>query len=110
MAHQWSEVRFFMSHACDKAKNLSFPVTLFLKSPSAPKNATLSQVAMKIHEAENLWCFKNARRTSFVARSSNTGSIDSLYNTVPPFLVSTSPQNGEIRRRLSPRGNGAGVY
>ena len=65
---------------------------------------------MKIQEAENLWWFKNARRTSFVARSNNTESIDSLYNTVPPFLVSTSPQNGEIRRRLSPRGNGAGVY
>lgn len=33
----------------------------------------------------------------------------SLYNTFPPFLVSTSPQNGEIRRRPSPSGNGSGV-
>ena len=102
--------RAFMSLACDKAKNLSFPINLFLNSPLAPQNTTLSQVAMKIHEAENFLWSMNARRTSFVARSSNTGSIDSLYNAVPPFRVSMSPQNGEIRRRLSLRENGAGVY
>ena len=76
----------------------------------APWKATLSQVAINIHVARNLWWSRKLWRTSSVARCSNTESVVCRYEIVPPLFVFTSAQNGAIIRHWSPRGKAAGVY
>ena len=83
--------------------------TLFLEWPSAPKNATLSHVATMSQVALYLGWSTHAALISEVARWRSAGSTVSRYQTIPPLVVSTSPQKGATKRRPSPRGKGCGV-
>jgi hypothetical protein len=77
---------------------------------SQPKNETRSHVATSSQDALNLWnCGKYARISS-LALSSKLSSVVSLYQTVPPLVVSTSAQNGTIILALFAIGKGVGVY
>ena len=79
-------------------------------SEEHPKKFTFSQVAINIQDALNRKKFGKYVLISTVALSSKSICVVSLYQTVPPFNVSTSDQNGAIILASLATGNGSGVY